>query len=444
MELVQYKRIADGVANVMDWVLANELSLSTPAKYYLVNKGDSAWLIAEMDTLALGKNISAYLHPDVAKHLSAVLNRMPVFVSAKAGLHCSVLLSGRPRLPDFVQYPGWKRGIVQLGMMANGKALEMKWDELGHVLIAGMTQQGKSNLLRLLVLQARDEGIKLMLADDGRTFGKFQGDEALLHPVVTALEKCYEIVDKANSEIIRRGRLFDTHPERPDSLGDYNAVADEPLPQVLVMLDEFSAMVSASGGSKSQFAQRITSVAWRGLKFGVQLVLSGQDFTKDTVGPVAEQMLTKIALKVMKGSTSRVVLGRNGAEHLRRPGQALTNRSSMLQLYFVGDDEISPVQSSGMSADEERLAKYLLDLYGGKVDLHAIKEHNDVGERQARNLRNDWIERGLAEKRADQNNAIVLTIGLDDLKSAQTSKPPKPVQTVSKRPSERPNDVQAT
>jgi DNA segregation ATPase FtsK/SpoIIIE-like protein len=63
---------------------------------------------------------------------------------------------------------------------------------------------------------------------------------------------------------------------------------EEPLPRFVVFLDEFSSVMQSNGRSTGEAGQVLSTLGWRGRKFGVHVVFAGQDFAKDLVGPVRE------------------------------------------------------------------------------------------------------------------------------------------------------------
>ena len=143
------------------------------------------------------------------------------------------------------------------------------------------------------------------------------------------------------------------------------------------------------------------------------LTLAGQDFSKDIVGPVREQMTTRVCFRVANAATSRMILGRAGAELLDHKGRALTNRWGAMQVYYMDKRAIGAGSASGMTEAEERLAFFLRDHYDGKMTLTALQAYG-MPERAARRMRDDWQARGLAEMRPDRDNALCLVkSGLD-------------------------------
>lgn len=393
--------------------------------------GGDAWLFAVIDDL----RIESYEPWVRAVHgLSTNLRGKPVYISNSSGFRYAVLLSERPPLPERVDFPGTERGVVRLGVRRNGRPLAMAWRDLGHVLVAGQTQYGKSNFLRLLVAQARMEGYRLLLGDlDGRTFSGLRGDAALALPVASTREGFERLMEAALAELGKRSRMFDGAATAVDNLAEYNAQASEPLAPMLVVLDEFSSVVQGLGGPRSAWARDVTELAWRGLKFGLQVVLAGQDFSKEIVGAVREQMRTRLAFRVATADVSDIVIGRRGAERLRVPGRAMTPETTV-QTYFVDKSLLTGEQAAGpqVSEAERALMERLMREAEGRVDMTLMMSWG-MSEREVRRLREDWQRRGLAERRADRNNAVFL------VPASWTS---ERVQAASERPdeaSERPD-----
>ena len=356
--------------------------------------------------LATGKNSLIY-------HWQTVLGR-PVVHSNHSGVRIAIIMSKseKAHLPQSIAFPGWKKGILQIGMRSGMQPLEIRRKDRGHMLVAGRTQSGKSVFLRSQVIQERAEGTIFLLGDpDGRTFSFMENDHQLLAPVANTLESCVQLVEIALQEIVDRSRHFDALPNKPDNRDEYNARTKEKMPQLLVILDEFNGTVMATGGARGDFAQKTTQIAWRGAKFGVHLVLAGQDFAKDIVGPVREQMATRLCFQVSNASISKIVLGKSGAEKIKHPGRALTNRWGMVQTYLVTKEDLALHNSqTGMTSEEEALANYLKKASEGHISLSLLQDFLQVGERQARRLRADWLSRGLAEKRPNRNNGIYLAV----------------------------------
>lgn len=404
----RFYEVAKAAARVILRVLEshNGTDPALVTRFILTRTETDVWMFAEIDDLRVA-NYRPWIN---ALHaLSTSLRGTPVFISNSSGFRYAVLLSGRAPLPKEVVFPGMETGVVRLGVRRGGREVRMSWRDLGHVLVAGMTQYGKSNFLRLLTLQARAAGYRFLLGDlDGRTFVALRGDGALMLPIANTREGFERMAGTALDELARRTRLFDQIGV-VDNLDDYNAAAVEPLSPVLVVFDEFSSVVQGMGGPRGQFAKDVTELAWRGLKFGLQVVLAGQDFSKEIIGPVREQMRTRVSFRVATADVSDIVIGRRGAERLRVPGRAMTPQWTM-QTYLVAREMLmSREQVAGpvMSERERDLIQRIQAEQEGRVSLEWLMAQG-IPERAARRLREDWVRRGLAEHRAERNNAIYL------------------------------------
>lgn len=427
MDIENYMEKAELTARVVDAVLTARPG-TDPAMIdrWILTRDETTghvWLFAVLADRSLPRfePYAAAVH-----HLSSSLRGMPVIIGNHTGLRYGILLSSKPQLPKSADFPGWRRGVMQLGVDGQGQGVQMRYDEISHTLVAGITQFGKSNLLRLMAIQAREEGWKLALADpDGRTFAKFEHDEALMFPVAKTLDGCNQLIGQVQELINLRAKLYDQAGNSPDGLDEYNEWARKEgrpeLAPVLVMLDEFNGTVLGTGGARGAFAAAATQVAWRAAKFGIRLMLAGQDFSKDIVGPVREQMTTRICLRVANERISTVVLGHAGAERLTMPGRALTNRWGAIQTYLVGKDDLARKDENGLSEDEQKLAAYILER-GGRMTMDVLGTYG-MGDKTARRTRADWQKRGLAQIVPEKDNALCLTIGQAGLSGSVRVRP---------------------
>ena len=404
-----YLEKAELVARVVDAVLQARAG-TDPAMItrWVLARGESGvWLFAVLDDRQLAKPEP---YEDAVHHLSSSLRGMPVFFGNHTGFRLSFLLTKRPQLPKMVTYPGWKKGVLQLGVNGQGKAIEIPWNEIGHMLIAGMTRFGKSTVLRLITIQAQAEGWLLALSDPSRTtFSMFKGSGNLVAPIASTPDQCSLMLGKVAEIIEQRSKLFDQAAWMPDTLAEYNAKVpdDQKLPPVLVVVDEYNGTVSRLGGASGAFAKQAAQIVWDAGKYGVWMVLAGQDWSKDVVGAVREQMMTRICLKVANPAISRMIVGRPGAELLDHPGKALTNRWGTLQMLYV--EKQASKNPSGLTDEEQKLAAFLQQKYKGRMTIAALQDFG-MTERLARRTRVDCNQRGRAVVRPEQDNALCITV----------------------------------
>jgi len=330
-------------------------------------------------------------------------------------------------------------------MRFDGQIITLTWSRLGHLLIVGMTGSGKSSLLRLLALQADRNGIKLALADmDQTTFAMFAGNKNLFAPIATSPQEALELILKILAECDRRAALYKSMSGFPENMDEYNTLAvkagKEPLSRILVMLDESSSVLKAMGGGAGELAGKLAELGWRGRKFGIHFVFGAQEFTKELVGAVREQVNMAIAFRVKPTSAQMAkAIGCTNAHRIpaNRPGFAIVDRFGPMQSYFVPK---ALLLSSGtmiketLSDLEQKLFKRALETSQGNLSLNRISEWGGISQRQARKLQETWALRGWLSKDASNSNSFYLTAKARELcangQSVQTrSNQSTPVQT---------------
>jgi len=378
-------RKAERYAEKIGTVLASR-RLEQPARWMLTERNGRVWLFAVLDTLNL-KKTSSYIQSETIHHLSTALAGARVVVSNTTGLRYAVLVDGRVTLPESVPFPGWIAGWLRLGVGIDDREVRLTWEEAGHIKIGGLTQWGKSNILRLIALQALAEGFQLALLDhQNRSFVELDG-----HPQVIAfgrnIDGCIAALKQVEAEADRRMR---------------ENIAE---PRLLVLIDEYIALAQITGGLKAYVAQTVQRMGWETLKAGVQLVLAGQTWEKDLTGGIREMCNTTIALRVKTASQSRVLLDSFGAERIAVKGRAIVDTPGerrLCQLYLTG--EIAEENGKGYTNAEGELARKLWERQGGAMTFNALAAAG-VPRTQAEPMREDWRRRGLARK-APLKNAL--------------------------------------
>lgn len=402
-------------------------------RWELVDAGDLVLLFGTLNVKRLDK-LEQYTSKRLVHHLSTVCDGLPCCVVNTNGLRYAFVLHYRQkRLPKQADFPGCERGKVRLGVDADGNEATTTWEKLGHLLVAGMTGAGKSNFLRLLAHQAIADGARLALADvDGRTFPMLADNPTLFEPIATTPEDAHQVVARALAECDRRAVLYGTVSGYPDKLEDYNdqAVREdaERLPRLLVILDEFNATAQAMGGANGDFCGDVATLAWRGRKFGVNLVVAAQDFAMSIIGRMRDQV-TPVLFKVNNDDLSRKVRLLDAVNLPRQPGLVVTQQWGKMQTYFLPKAELASGQPAILADNEAALVAWALEHNGGYMGLSEIREHADLSQREARALATDWERRGWLDKDAQAGNKRRVTadfeVLLHKVKTAQTAQAPR-------------------
>lgn len=382
--------------------------------WVMTSHGGRVWLFAEVAARRVDR-LERYSDQKLLHQMSTVCDGIPVYLSNSNGLRYAFLLSQRPRLPVRAEFPGCKRGFMRLGVGVVGKPVTRRWKDLGNLLVGGMTGAGKSNFLRLLAYQGLAEGAQLLLSDiDRATFPMLAEHDALLADIAATPEEAREVVARGLAECDRRAALYQSVPGYPDKLSEYNAVADEPLPRVLVILDEYNATAIANGGARGNFCGDVAALAWRARKFGLTVVTAAQDFEKRIVGRMRDQM-NAICFKIRSKELARAV-GCIGAANIRPdlPGRAVTSEWGILQVYEF-DKALLIGGGSILSDSEHALVTWALAENEGYLSLTDIQEHANLKPYATRQLASDWERRGWLVKDTEAKNRRRVTQELEGL-----------------------------
>jgi S-DNA-T family DNA segregation ATPase FtsK/SpoIIIE len=192
---------------------------------------------------------------------------------------------------------------------------------LVHVAVGGSSGWGKSVFLRSLAFQLAQsvDKVDLALIDlEGATFAPFAECSRLLWPVADTEQDALASFGALTDEMDRRKALYAAFPG-VDSLRTYNARAGDPLPPVVALVDEATALLSDKSVENA-----IRTLVLRARKYGLWCVLGGQDWKASSLDTaIRNQLASRVQFRALSASQSRVLLQRNGAENLDVPGRAL-------------------------------------------------------------------------------------------------------------------------
>ena len=226
---------------------------------------------------------------------------------------------------------------VGVGLAGEPLVLDLKEAAEGgigpHGLVVGATGSGKSELLRTIVagLAATHppEQLAFVLVD-------FKGGAAFAHlaplpqvaGLITNLQSDLSMVDRAmaalQGELARRQRLLHLAGNQPD-LRAYTArrAADprlEPLPHLLVVVDEFGELLAV----RPEFLDMFTAIGRVGRSLGMHLLLASQRLDEGRLRGLDSHLRFRICLRTFSAAESTAVLGVPDAHHLPpAPGTAL-------------------------------------------------------------------------------------------------------------------------
>jgi DNA segregation ATPase FtsK/SpoIIIE-like protein len=297
------------------------------------------------------------------------IHRLAMIVNSKAkeSRNVTVLLEGFRPMDESKQFAPWrekshKEVRTPIGRSAERKPQEFVLNEGGlpHALVAGATGRGKTVLLNAIVLglcwRYSPEELELYLIDFKDGLG-FQGFRDLPHARLVALrgerELGVQVLKDIERKMRERGTAFKkergSDGSTVNNLTTWLKVTGKPLPRVLVVFDEFQALLRGNDPLAVEAASLLATVAGLGREFGFHLVLSTQTPRQSGITPaIQSQLATRVTLFLEELDSQVVLSPRNlAAATLHGVGEALYNDSGgqpesnhRFQVAFFDKDEL--------------------------------------------------------------------------------------------------------
>ncbi|MFE5839741.1 FtsK/SpoIIIE domain-containing protein [Arthrobacter sp. NPDC056493] len=229
-----------------------------------------------------------------------------------------------------LQMPGL---TIPLGRTARGvRVLDLESDG-PHVLVAGTTGSGKSELLRTIAA-----GLALCYPPDRANilFFDFKGGSGL-SPLTDVPHCVGMLTDLASSQLertivslraeVRRREHLLAAANAPD-LAAYrlSPSGGPPLPQLVLIIDEFRMLVEDAPGTLTEL-MRIAAI---GRSLGIHLIMATQRPQGALTADIRANVTTSIALRVQSAHESADVIGTSAASSIpvNRPGRAYLARGA--------------------------------------------------------------------------------------------------------------------
>ncbi|MBS0206208.1 MAG: cell division protein FtsK [Planctomycetes bacterium] len=231
--------------------------------------------------------------------------------------------------------PIGRAGATKLQNLRLGKGTSQ------HVLIAGKTGSGKSSLLHALITNAAlhysPDEVEFYLIDfkKGVEF-KTYATHRLPHARVIAIESDREfgvsVLQRLDTVLKDRGELF-RRVGVQDLAGFREACPDQPLPRVLLVIDEFQEFFIEDDSLSQSAALLFDRLIRQGRAFGIHVLLGSQtlagaySLARSTLGQIA----VRIALQCSDTDAHLILSEDNTAARLlSRPGEAIYNDANGL------------------------------------------------------------------------------------------------------------------
>jgi DNA segregation ATPase FtsK/SpoIIIE, S-DNA-T family len=261
---------------------------------------------------------------------------------------------------------------VWLGKDISGNAVWTDLARMPHLLIAGTTGSGKSGcintLLTSVLLRATPDDVRMILIDPKRIeLNFYESIPHLLTPVVSSPKEASAVLQNVVAEMERRYERLSLVRARnlPEANRTFKARGEDPLPYLLVVIDELADLMMVS---PQAVEDAIIRLAQKSRAVGIHLVLATQRPSVDVItGMIKANVPSRIAFAVSSQTDSRVILDGAGAESLLGQGDMLfkplgTSRLQRVQGAFVTEEEIALIVEQCRSQRGQELDETLLEL----------------------------------------------------------------------------------
>jgi S-DNA-T family DNA segregation ATPase FtsK/SpoIIIE len=326
------------------------------------------------------------LADDIARSMSALAARVAVVPGRNAigielpnehreKVYLRELLAAKENTDSLAKLP------LCLGKTIGGEPVIVDLARMPHLLIAGTTGSGKSVAINTMILsllyRLTPNQCRLIMVDPKMLeLSVYDGIPHLLTPVVTDPKKAIVALKWAVREMEERYKKMSKLGVR--NIDGYNArVAEakakgeqltrtvhtgfdketgkaiyeeekldlEPLPQIVIIVDEMADLMMVAGKDIEGAVQRLAQMARAA---GLHVILATQRPSVDVItGTIKANFPTRISFQVTSKIDSRTILGEMGAEQLLGQGDMLYmaggGRISRIHGPFVSDEEVEKV-----------------------------------------------------------------------------------------------------
>jgi len=270
---------------------------------------------------------------------------------------------------------------LALGESIEGQPMIGDLGKMPHLLIAGTTGSGKSVGINAMILSLMfklpPEKCRFIMIDPKMLeLSIYEGVPHLLSPVVTdpqkavlalkwvvrEMESRYELMSKmgvrniagfnqkaedaaSKGEHLTRQVQTGWNKETGEAIWETEAVKPEPMPHIVVVIDEMADLMLVAGKDIESAVQRIAQMARAA---GIHLITATQRPSVDVItGTIKANFPTRISYMVTTKIDSRTILGEQGAEQLLGMGDLLWMQSGgkIIRVHgpFVKDEEVEAV-----------------------------------------------------------------------------------------------------
>ncbi|MGH7042576.1 MAG: DNA translocase FtsK, partial [Acetobacteraceae bacterium] len=353
----------------------------------------SARVIGLADDIARSLSVTAV-------RIATVPGRNVIGIEVPNAKRETVFLSEILGSEDVQKHAG--RLALALGKDISGAPIVADLQRMPHLMIAGTTGSGKSvgvnaMILSLLYRLSPDQCRLILIDPKMLELSMYDGIPHLMAPVVTEpakavtalkwtvreMERRYRAMSqlgvrniggfndrvadaRAKGEVITRRVQTGFDPDTGRPTFEEQPLALEPIPFIVVVVDEMADLMMVAGKDIEAAVQRLAQMARAA---GIHVIMATQRPSVDVItGTIKANFPTRISFQVISKFDSRTILGEQGAEQLLGQGD---------MLYMAGGGRITRVHGPFVSDDEVEKVVAFLREQGEPAYLESVTEADD-------------------------------------------------------------------
>lgn len=317
MQLPDIDTIVDGIADSLKQqgftrkIHGEEYPVKFLRIGYVPNQFVAIWI--DVNHLPPRVSLDKLMDKKTLHTLSTVLGGLEVRTMNTTGLAYIVVLNtelpkivylGEPTIQD--EFP------IPIGRARGGDVWE-SLNNMGHVLIAGITQSGKTLWLKTAVtIIGNNPNIDVYIIDPKQVgFAKI----GHLAEIVSDVDAATLLLNRIYAEMERRKTLFTDAKCETFQEWRKNGNSDK---MIVVIVDEFTS-IALEAGLDSDFYTKLKLLSSQSAAFGIHLFLATQNPKAEILNTLIRSNCdTRIAFRVATKSASKIILDEAGAEKIRQ------------------------------------------------------------------------------------------------------------------------------
>ena len=299
--------------------------------------------------------------------------------SSRENVYLSEIISTNNFIKKDIRLP------IALGKDISGLPITGDLASMPHLLIAGTTGSGKSVCINTIILSLlykhSPDKCKFILIDPKMLeLSTYEGIPHLLCPVITEAKKAASVLGWVVKEMESRYRLMTKEGVR--NIDGYNSKHKQPMPYIVVIVDEMSDLMLVAGKEIENYIQKLSQMARAA---GIHIIMATQRPSVDVItGTIKANFPTRISFQVTSKIDSRTILGEQGAEQLLGKGDMLymssANRILRIHAPFVSDNEIEKINNFLRSQAEPDYVDEILNFVDEKEIGEGLSIKTDKDE----------------------------------------------------------------